>query len=199
MSITIDIEENPDVRVSEEVIDANPPDRIRFTAEGMISITEPLLGEFAGASLRPVRVDVSLDDARTVETDLEERASLRLDTVDVGVETPDSDDISRGMSSLSPSTDEATESTDPSPGVIAFTVEGTIEDVPAASFEPIADGSPTLKSITFAVGKSPRTDGGSDDDAVFEFTLLGYGIVVRRDGTIEIGTGIGIPDVELPR
>lgn len=198
MSVTIDIEENQDVRVTEEVIDANPPDGIAFAAEGVVTVTKSLLDDFAGASLQPVRVAFSVDGSRTVETDLEGAPSLRLDTVDIGVETPDTGDLSPGTDSIETATEAESDSTDAPPGAIAFTVEGAIRDVSATSCERIATGSPTLESITFAVGASARSDGGSDD-AALEVTLLGYGIVVHRDGTIEVETGVGMPDLDLSR
>lgn len=195
MSSTIHLEENRSVRLTEQIIEAEPPARVAFAAEGVITITEAVLGEFAGTSLKPIEITLSVDGSETVAIDLSGAASLRLDTVDVGVETPDVDDLSPGMGS-NPSSTDGSGSSDAHPGAIAFTVEGVIRDAPAAAFDVIADGSPRLESITFATDDVLRSDGGSGTDVVLEIGLLGYGVVVRRNGTIEISTGLtGVSDV----
>ncbi|UTF52574.1 hypothetical protein [Natronosalvus rutilus] len=196
MSVHVDIGENRNVRLTDERIECRPPNRIAFAAEGVITVTSELLGEFEGTSLKPVRVDISVDESRTVRTDLEEEASLRLETVDVGVETPDTDDLSPGMDTVSASSGDSTESTDASPGAIAFSVEGAIIDVPTETFDPITDGSPSLESIVFAVDDSVRTDGGSDD-AIFSLGLLGRRIVIYRNGVIDVGTGENGVNVDI--
>lgn len=198
MSISVDIEENAAVRVTDQAIDANPPDEVAFTADGVLRPTEGLLGEFEGSALRPVEVAFSVEESRTVEIDLE-AASLRLDAVDVGVETPDSDDLP--TAETRPSTDDLADLADLSdsrPGAIAFTVEGVISGVPDETLARLTDGSTRLASITFAVQERARSDGGSADDVLLEFTLLGFGIVVRRDGTIEVSMRSGGADVGLP-
>lgn len=199
MSHTIRLGESGNVQVTEEIVDTRPPDRIGFAAEGVITITETLLNQFEGSTLNPVRVEISVDDSRAVDLDLTETASLRLETVDVGVETPDTDDLSPGLDTVRSSGDEA-ESTGSKPGALAFTVEGAITDVPAETLETVGDGSPTLESITFAVEEPLRSDGGPDDaaDVIFEFSLLGYGIAVHRNGVIDVGARGGVIDVELP-
>ncbi|MFC7216409.1 hypothetical protein ACFQO4_20325 [Saliphagus sp. GCM10025334] len=196
MSVHVDIGENRNVRLTDERIVCRPPNRIAFAAEGVITVTRGLLGEFEGASLKPVRVDISVDESRTVRTDLEKEASLRLETVDVGVETPDTDDLSPGMDTVSASSGDGTESTDASPGAIAFSVEGAITDVPTETFDPITDGSPSLESIVFAVDDPVRTDGGSDD-VVFSLGLLGHRIIIYRNGAIDVGTGENGVDVDI--
>ncbi|MFC7230475.1 hypothetical protein ACFQMM_02195 [Saliphagus sp. GCM10025308] len=196
MSVHVDIGENRNVRLTDERIECRPPNRIAFAAEGVITVTSELLGEFEGASLKPVRVDISVDESRTIRTDLEEEASLRLETVDVGVETPDTDDLSPGMDTVSASSGDGTGSTDASPGAIAFSVEGAIVDVPTESFDPITDGSPSLESIVFAVDASVRTDGGADD-AIFSLDLLGRRIVIYRNGAIDVGTGENGVNVDI--
>lgn len=195
MTVTIRIVDNQSIRVSDEVLEERPPDRVAFAVEGIVTMTEEVLSEFEGQALKPVRIDVSVEESRAVELDLTE-ATLRLETVDVGVEVPDADDLSPGMDSLRPSSDDDAESTDPGPGAIAFTVEGSIQDVPAEALEPIAESASTLESITFVVDDAVKSDGGSDD-RVFEFSLLGFHVVVNRNGVIEIGAHRGGNGVEL--
>lgn len=196
MSVTVHLDENESVSLTDEVVDVRPPDRIAFAVRGTLTMTEELLGSFAGATLNPVRLDVSTGGGGRVEVDLAERSELRLETVDVGVETPDTDDLSPGMDALGSSSDE--EEADTRPGAIAFTVEGAVLDVPAETLESLSEGSPTLSALTFAVESPVRSDGGAPDDPIFQFSLLGYGIVVRRNGVIEIGGGGGLLDVNLP-
>ncbi|USZ72529.1 hypothetical protein [Natronosalvus halobius] len=196
MSVHVDIGENRTVRLTDERIECRPPNRVAFAAEGVITVTRELLGEFEGASLKPVRVDISVDESRTVRTDLEKEASLRLETVDVGVETPNTDDLSPGMDTVSASSGDGTESTDASPGAIAFSVEGAIVDVPMETLDLITDGSPSLESVVFAVDDPVRTDGGSDD-VVFSLGLLGHRITIYRNGAIDVGTGENGVDIDF--
>lgn len=196
MHVTVVPDESRSVRVSDETVRIRPPDRIAFEARGTIRVTEGLLAEFAGASLKPVRIDVSTGDSPPVEIDLEGPASLRLDTVDVGVEFPDADDLSAGVDAVRSSGDDDSSGTHP--GAVAFTVEGTIRDVPEGTLALLSEGTPTLESVTFAVEDPVRGDGGSGDDALVEITLFGYGVVVRRNGVVEIGIAGNVPDVGLP-
>ncbi|SFG83781.1 hypothetical protein SAMN04488063_3049 [Halopelagius inordinatus] len=196
MSFTVHLDENESVRLTDEIFDVRPPDRVAFAVRGTITMTEELLGSFAGATLNPARVDISTGESDAVGIDLAERSSLRLETVDVGVETPDTDDLSPGMDALGSSSEN--DADDTRPGAIAFTVEGAISDVPEATLESLSEGSPTLAALTFAVETPVRSDGGASDDPVFRFSLFGYGIVVHRDGVVEIGTGGGLLDVDIP-
>lgn len=198
MGFTVNITENQSIQVTEQLVDTKPPDRVAFAVEGVISMTEELLGEFSGSSLKPIEIDVSVAESRTVEIDLSDQASLRLDTVDIGVETPGTDDLSPGMETVNSSADDGDSSSDTRPGAIAFTVEGAINDVPDGEFESITGASPELETITFAVGESVRGDGGSGADVVVEIALLGYGVTVHRNGTIDIGMDGGTIDVGLP-
>lgn len=198
MSLTVEIAENRGIRVTEDCIETQPPDRLAFTVEGAITMTEQVLGEFAGTTLNPSRVAVSVDESRTVDIDLDDEASLRLSSIDVGVETPDSDDISRGIDTLRESATDPAELADAKPAALAFTVEGTISDVPEETLETVAEGEPEIATVTFAVEDPVRGDGGPNDDALLELTLFGYGLAVRRDGSIVVGnrgrsSGIGIP------
>ena len=202
MNVTVDIEENRNIRVGDVVVAAKPPDRIEFTAEGTIAMTESLLEEFEGTSMKPIRIDLSVDDSDPIEIDLEAEASLRLGALDVGIETPDADgvpskgDLPSGTDAIrSTSNDDAEPVDDSPPGTIAFTVEGVVESVPPGTVGSIESGSPTLRSITLGVEKAVRSDGGPDADALLEIRVLGYSIVVRQDGTVEIGTGEGLFDV----
>jgi len=70
--------------------------------------------------------------------------------------------------------------------------------MPTATLEAIADDTSGIESVTFAVGESVRSDGGSDDDVIFELALFGYGIVVRRDGTIVIGSNGTRSSIDRP-
>lgn len=198
MSVTIHFYENQSVRLSDQSIETRPPDRVEFIAEGNLTVSEELLGEFEGMSLKPARVGVSVDESQTITVDLTEETSLRLEEVDVGVETPDADNISSGMDSLIPTTDDEAESPNITPGSIAFTVGGAILNVPEGTFEPFFEGSPTLESITFTVDDAVKSDGGSNNDVLLEFTLLGYGIIIHYNGVIDIGTRGSVSDIELP-
>lgn len=198
MSLTIQLDENESARVSDQVVETQPPDRVEFVAEGVLTVTEDLMGDYEGTALKPTEVILSVDDADTVTVDLTAEPSLRLEDVDVGVETPNSDDISSGIDSLNPTTDEGTEAPDINPGAIAFTVEGVILNVPTETFEPLSDGEITLQSITFSIDEVAKSDGGSNNDVILEITLLGYGVVIYRNGIIEIGTTGGMIDIGLP-
>ncbi|RKD95463.1 hypothetical protein [Halopiger aswanensis] len=200
MSITVNVDENQNIRVTEQLVGTAPPSQVEFAAEGTITMTSELLERFEGTSLQPAEIELAVADAETVAVDLSETASLRLETVDVGIETPDTGDLSPGMDTLQSSTDDDSETSDTEPGAIAFTVEGAITDVPAETLESLTDASsePTLATITFAVEEPTRSDGGSGTDVLLEIDLLGYGITVYRDGRIDIGTGDLRDDLGLP-
>ncbi|MFP9190235.1 hypothetical protein [Natronosalvus vescus] len=193
MSVTVDIDANQNIRVTSEAIEARPPDRLDVAAEGVITMTPELLGAFEGASLKPARIDITVDQTRTIETDLQSEASLRLESVDVGIETPGVDDLSLTNEK---STDDPHSNAGP-PGAIAFAVEGTIRGVPSDAVDSITAGSPTLESITFDVESQVVGDGGSPTDPVLRITLLRFGIVVHRNGTIDVGTRDGTMDLGL--
>lgn len=206
MSPTVHIDRNPSVTVTDEVVEARPPDRIAFEAEGVIRPTESLLARFEGSSLRPVRVELALGGGETVAVDLAESGALRLESVDVGVATPDADGVRKGIDAIRSSggigDDGADEgggsgAADAPTGAIAFTVEGTVRDLPPETVESVVDESPALASVTFSVAESARADGGSPSDVLLEVGLLGYGVVVRRDGTIEVTGGGVAPDLDL--
>lgn len=186
MSITVDIADDQRIRVAGDALETDPPDELTFAVEGALSMTEQLVGQFEGATLRPSRMTLSVDDERTVEIDLTDEASLRLSSVDVGIEVPDSDDTSEGVETLKSSVTDPSALTDVNPAALAFTVEGSVMDVPEETFEILESSDVTLESLSFAVDEGVRTDGGSADDVVFEVTLLRYGITVRRDGTIVV-------------
>lgn len=196
MTVTVHLDGNESVRLTEEVVDVRPPDRLAFAVRGTITMTENLLGSFAGTTLRPVRLDVS-GDGEAVGIDLAEESSLRLETLDVGVETPDAGDLSPGVDALGSDEDDDSETPDARPGAIAFTVEGSVLDVPSETLDSLSEGPRTLETLAFAVEDPVRSDGG-DDDVFLDFTLFGYGIVVYRNGVIEIGTGGVLTDVGLP-
>lgn len=197
MSPTVHIDRNPCVTVTEEVFEPRPPDRIAFEGEGVIKLSEALLGEFEGASLKSVRIDLAVDRSRTITIDLAEEGSLRLESVDVGVATPDADDVRRGIDAARSLGGDGDGSADAATGAVAFTVEGAIRDLPEETVRSLVGESPTLASVTFSVAESVRTDGGSPVDVLLEVGLLGYDVVVRRDGTIEVTTGGVAPVLEL--
>lgn len=186
MSVTVEIAENRSIRVTEDRIETQPPDRLTFRLEATIALTEGVLDEFAGTTLDPSRVAISLGGSRTVDVDLTDGASLRLSSVDVGVETPDSDELSRGIDALRESATDPAEFSDARPAALAFTVEGTVSGVSAETLEAIAEGDPELAAVTFAIDDPVRGDGGPD--ALLELTLFGYGLLVRRDGSIVVGS-----------
>lgn len=186
MSTSVNISENPSVEVTEAVVRPRPPDSVGFLAEGMIRPNPGLLAEFEGLSLKPVGVTVSVGPSRTVEVDLSGTASLRLESVDVGVETPEVGDAVDAVGSVG--SGDATASDAPA-GRIAFTVEGSIDGLSAETLEDLGDGSPTIESITFSVAETVETDGGSPLDPLLEVTLFGYGVIVRRNGIIEVRAG----------
>lgn len=198
MGLTIDLDENESAQVADEVIEIQPPDQVEFVTEGTLTITEGLLGEFEGTALKPAQILLSVDESQPVQVDLTEKSSLRLEEVDVGVETPDTDEISPGIGSLNPTTDDSAESSDIDRGAIAFTVEGVILDVPRETFEQLSEGELTLKSITFSLDDAVRSDDGSNDNVLLESSLLGYGIIIYRNGIIEIGTPGGVAGIGLP-
>lgn len=70
--------------------------------------------------------------------------------------------------------------------------------MPAETFESVTGGPPAVAAITFDVEESIRSDGGSGADVVFQGSLLGFTVVVRRNGTIDVGTAGSPVDVELP-
>ncbi|MFC4543422.1 hypothetical protein ACFO5R_15940 [Halosolutus amylolyticus] len=198
MSVTLQFDDTENVRLTEATVETRSADRIEFVVAGSLTITDALLGQFEGATLDPVRVTVSADGTDAVPIDLTDRASLRLDAVDVGVATPDGADVAAGIDALSPTTDGGPDSLDSPPDVLSFTVHGEIRDVPTETIETIAGDSPTVESLTFAVEKSVRSDGGSGTDVIFELDLLGYGIIVRRDGSIVVGSGGPLASIDLP-
>jgi|GEM_PF-696109 hypothetical protein len=196
MTVTIDLDEAESIHLT-DAFERRPPDRLEFVIEGRLTVTEALLAEFEGSTLDPVRIAVSTDDSDPVEIDLTGPATLRLENADVGIATPDSNDVPSSLDALR-SEDNGFGSAKSPPDVIAFTVEGVIRDVPTATLEAIADDTSGIESVTFAVGESVRSDGGSDDDVIFELALFGYGIVVRRDGTIVIGSNGTRSSIDRP-
>ncbi|AEH38456.1 hypothetical protein [Halopiger xanaduensis] len=199
MSITVNVEGNQNIRVAEQLVGTAPSNQVEFAAEGTITVTPALLERFEGASLQPAELELAVADSETVVVDLSGAASLYLETVDVGVETPGTGDLSPGTDAIGSSTNGGTETSDTQPGAIAFTVEGTIADVPPATLESLADASsgPTIATVTFAVEEPTRSDGGSEADVLLEIDLLGYGLAVYRDGRIDVGRGGLADDVGL--
>ncbi|WP_154660560.1 hypothetical protein [Halopiger goleimassiliensis] len=195
MGLTIQLDEHEHARLSDAVVETRPPDRIDFVAEGVLTVSEALLGEFEGTTLQPTEVAFTVDGSTPVTVDLTGEPTLRLESVDVGVTTTDADELSPDVTALDPTSDGSGDPFGTTPGAIAFTVEGTIRDVPADAFASLSAGEATPTAITFALQETTKSDGGADA-TLLEITLLGYGVVVYRSGIIEIGTG-GVPGVAL--
>lgn len=198
MTHTVDLTGNENVTLTDGTVERRPPERLEFSVEGRLSVTDALLAQFEGATLDPVAVTVSSDDSGTATIDLTGPATLRLENVDVGVATVDSNDVADGVSALRSTADSGSEAVDSPPDVLAFTVDGEIRSIPPTTFEAIEDDAPRLESLTFAAEDTVRSDGGSGDGVVLEFTLFGYGIVVRRDGSIVVGSATGLDSIDLP-
>lgn len=198
MRNTVRFDDAKSIRLSDVIVETRPPDALEFTAEGHLRVTETLLGEFAGTTLNPVRVTVSGGDADSVALDLTGPATLRLENVDVGVAMPDREDLADGIDALRSSTNGGPGSADSRPDVLSFTVEGEIRDVPSETFAALSTDVSSLESVTFAVDESVRSDGGCPDDVVLDLSLLGYGIVVRRDGSIVVGNAGSLATMDLP-
>ena len=188
MTVTVDLAGSSDVRLTEQAVTVRPPDEIGFVVEGTATRTESLLAEFEGRRLDPARVELAVGESGTVEVDLTAEASIRLESVDVGVETPDTDDLLPEDGTVTSAAEDAPDPSDSGPAALAFTVEGVLEGVPEEVVETVADASPTFTSLTFAVEESLESDGGSRDEAMCEFDLLGFTITVGRDGRVRVGT-----------
>lgn len=198
MSLTIDLEEADELRVTENVVEPRPPGTVEFLVEGRATIGEEVLGAVAGAALTPERVDVGVGESRTVSIDLQEEGALHLERVEVGFVTPDAADRPPGVDALQSAAADVAEgnladAADVRPDVLAFTVEGVVRDVAADDLERLAtdEAAPLIERVVYAVDDPVRGDGGSGP--VLELVLFGYGIVVHRDGTVVVGTSAG-PD-----
>ena len=181
MSIAVDLVDDPNVRIESAEVEPRAPDTVAFAVDGSISVGEALLGEFAGRTMEPESVAFAVEGDDLV-VDLRDGAALRLETLDVGVEIPDAGDA------LSSAVDVPAGEADAPLGAVSFTVEGVIEDLDEGTAERLA-GAPRAEpaSITFSVHESLESDGGrGGSDRLAEFTLLDYGIVVRRDGLVTI-------------
>ena len=184
MSLTVHVGESRAIEVTERTVEAPSGEVIEFAVDGVLRVSESILGQYAGRSLRPQRIDVSVDGGTTVEVDLAGDAILDLATVDVGVETPGVEEVASGL--------------DQPPGRVSFALEGTISGLPTMAVETIVTGSPRIESVTFAVDDPVRGDGGAPGDPLLEVVLLGFTVVVRRNGAIEVSRGTGREDVGLP-
>ncbi|NUC71433.1 hypothetical protein HTZ84_03760 [Haloterrigena sp. SYSU A558-1] len=197
MNNTVRFDDAKHIRLSDVVVETRPPDGLEFAVEGHLSVSEALLGEFEGTTVNPVRVTVSGGDADSVALDLTGPATLRLETVDVGVAAPDREDLADGIDALRSSANDGRESVDSRPDVLSFTVEGEIRDVPSETVAALPADVSSLESVTFAADESVRSDGGGGDDVILELSLLGYGIVVRRDGSIVVGNADSLVTIDL--
>lgn len=194
MSVTVDVVDDPSVRLDDVTIGAVPPETVEFAVEGSVAVSGGLLRKFEGRSLRPVAVAMSVDDSSVV-VDLGDDCTLLLDSVDVGVETPGTgglptgaDDVPSTPSDLSAPSD-LPEATEADVGAVAFEVAGTIGGVDSAAVEALSRGRASIESVTFAVEDPLVGDGGTGDDVVLDVSFLGVRVVVLRDGTITVGDG----------
>ncbi|WP_224449245.1 hypothetical protein [Haloprofundus salilacus] len=196
MTITVHVAENPNVRLTDQRFEARPPGELSFRVEGNLTLTGALLRAFEGTTLDPVSLGVAVDgsrDSETVDIDLRDEATLRLEGVDVGIATPDADAMPTEPDDVSPDAElvgdvaAETPDADASPAALSFTVEGSMTAVPDSVVRALADGPPRLASLTFAVDDAVRGDGGAGDDVLAELAFLGYTVTVRRDGSIVVG------------
>ena len=180
VDLEVDLANRSTVRLEDGDVTARPPASIEFSAEGSVSVGAGALDEFVGRTVRPSSSAFSVD-GETVTVDFRGDASLRLRSLDVGVAVTDPGDA------LSEAVEVASSGTVDGVGTVSFTVEGVIEGVDEETIERLSAGSPEFESVTFSVRESLESDGGRDgSDALVDFGLFGYGIVVRRDGTISI-------------
>ena len=198
MSLTIELVGDSRVRLDDVEVTARSEADLAFRVEGTLRLTQALLSEFAGRRLTPDTVAFSVDDAEVVEVALEDGTSLRLETVDVGVETPDGeldgDVVTADTDAVSPDPADArslasdvAKSLASTPSALAFTVEGVVENVAADDFEALSADEVVPASVTFSVDETPETDGGAPDDALFELHVFGFEIAIWENGTILLG------------
>lgn len=198
MSLTVQFDETETIRLTDNTVEARPPDRVEFSIRGSLTASETLLAEFEGATLDPVSVTVSTDNGdESVTLDLTGPASLRLENVDVGVASPDADSIPDDLDALLRSA-AGFDAGDSRPDVLAFTVEGSIRGVSTATLDSLATENAEIEGVTFAVDDAVKTDGGSEPEILLELALFGYGIVVRRDGAIVVGSNGKLASIDLP-
>ena len=199
MTFTIDIEANPLVGITDADVEAASDDRLAFTVEGTVRVTDELLGAFAGSQLTPRELELAPGNEPPVEIRLDDETGLRLDAVDVGVELPgdDADDAGEfaegvvdGMAEAAgtdgPAPVDPTAPLDAAAGRVAFTVEGVVENVRDAAVERVAGDEVRPTAITFAVEDPLEGDGGSPGTPLAELELLGFRIALRANGTIVV-------------
>lgn len=186
MSVTVDVADSPNVRLTRQDVAAEAPDAVAFAVEGRATVPAGSLASFEGRNLRPVAVTLAVEGSPVV-VELGDGAELRLEAVDVGVETPDAGDLPTGVDDPGSAATDVVGGIDVDAAVLAFTVEGTVTGVAPEPFEALARAPPTIESITFEVDDPVATDGGPDDGVLVEFAVLGLRIAVRRDGSITVG------------
>lgn len=198
MSLTIDLAEQEHARIADAAIEVDPPQGLAFVAEGVITVSEELLQNNQGMSFNPTEVVFDSEEGQPVAVDLTGTASLQLEEVDVGVETPEKEDLASGLGTANPSTVDA-EAGMPQidTGVVAFTVKGTIQDIPTDVLESLSDRSLSLAAVTFSAGETLKSDGGPTDDTLTTITILGLEITIYRGGVIAIGTDGELTDLSL--
>ncbi|WP_235920697.1 hypothetical protein [Natronorubrum halalkaliphilum] len=151
MSVTLQLTDTDSIHLTDERIERRSPGHIEFAVAGTLSLTEAVLAAFEGATLNPAQATIAIDEGRTVDIDLTDEASLRLETIDVGIASPDPDDLVPESDPISAVADDDPASAAPSPDVLAFTVEGVIRGVSTEAIEAVAAGDPEFASLTFTV------------------------------------------------
>lgn len=187
MSVTIGLVADSRVRLDDVEVTTRSEAAVAFRVEGTLRLTETLLSQFAGQQLKPDAVAFSVDDAQIVEVALDDETSLRLETVDVGVGTPDQDAVPTDAEDARSLASDARESPDSTPNALAFTVAGVVENVAAEDLTALSADEVVPASITLSVDETPETDGGSPDDGLFQLRVLGYEIAIWEDGTVVVG------------
>ena len=187
VSVTIELLADSRIRSDDAEVTTRSDAAVAFEVEGTLRLTEALLSQFAGRQLAPTAVAFSVDDAQIVEVALDDETNLRLETVDVGVGTPDEDAIPTDAEDARSLASDARESSDPAPSALAFTVAGVVENVPEEDLAALSADEVVPASVTFSVDETPETDGGAPDDGPFRLRLLGCEIAIREDGTIVVG------------
>ncbi|WP_247730695.1 hypothetical protein [Halovivax limisalsi] len=194
MSLTIRFDEHETARLTDERIETVSRDRIEFVAEGNLTVTESKMAAVAGRTLRPTTVTLTVEDERPVPIDLTGPATLRLEDADVGIEPAGTDAVPSEATALESTTDDGPNGADPTYGVLSFTVDGAVQGVPEETVDRLAGSNATLRSITFTLDDETRSNGGTND-TVLAVTLLGFGVLVQRNGVVRVGIDGRVPGV----
>lgn len=190
MTLTIDVEGEPGVRIADADVTVDADGRVAFAVEGVLRVGGDALAPLVGARLTPVEVAFAAAGDR-VAIDLAGDAELRLDAVDVGVELPTDGGTSDPADAAASPPDPTDAPADPTElvgdvGRISFTVEGVVENVPDDAAERLADADAEPRSIAFSVDETTATDGGDAEAPVATIELVAIRVAVLVDGTIVV-------------